>query len=400
MTAITIKLSDSEIKRQVKTKVNELNDPTLPLRVRFHKSRSKATIFLVEYIKGQGKWHRVGYWPQLTIKRVITHWAEIQKKFLLSGQVEFDAFYLVTDVLAWYRERVLSQANLSKHRKYNIKSVINKHLIPLLGHYQVKELTPEIIEEEFIWPLQNSYSLSTVQQYFKVLKRIFKQARLSKKLCNNPLLDIKLSDSLVGKVEVKACKIATHDIERVFNSMKLMPFEASFLVLTILCFGTRIGETRQMKITYLEHDQQQWHLPAKITKTNEPLVIPMSDWYLTLLNEYRKKQATINGYCGVYLFPNTKGYCINENTANDYVQYLSNRQWTAHDLRKLARTTWATLQVDYFVGEQLLNHKMKDLDAAYIHSTLNELKRKAINDWHFFLAQKKENKNLAYTKIT
>lgn len=391
MTAKTIKLSDSEIKRQAKETVNELNDPTLPLRVRFHKSRNKATIFLVEYIKGQGKWHRVGYWPQLTIKGVISSWAELQQKFLLSGQVEFDAFYTAADVLVWYRERALTQANLSKHRKYNVKSVITKHLIPTLGHYQVKELTPEIIEDAFIWPLQNRYSLSTVQQYFKVLKRVFKQAKASKKLCNNPLADSKLSDSITGKIEIKACQLATHDLNDVFHKMKIMPFEASFLVLTMLCFGTRIGETRQMKSTYLEQDQQQWHLPAKITKSNQPLVTPISDWYLALFKEYRTKQMTIHGYSGVYLFPNSKGKCINENTANDYVQYLSNRQWTAHDLRKLARTTWATLHVDYFVGEQLLNHKMKDLDARYIQSTLDELKRKAITDWHFFLAQKKAN---------
>lgn len=391
MTAITIKLSDSEIKRQAKESVKELNDPTLPLRVRFHKSRNKATIFLVEYIQGQGKWHRVGYWPQLTMKGVISNWAELQQKFLLSGQVEFDAFYLASDVLVWFRERALTQSNLSKDRKYNIKSVINKHLIPMIGHYQVKALEPEVIEDALIWPLQNRYKLSTTQQYFKVLKRVFKQAKQSKKLCNNPLADIKLSDSIKGKLEIKACQIATHDLDAMFKTMKIMPFEASFLVLTMLCFGTRIGETRRLKSTYLEHDQQQWHLPATITKTKEPLITPISDWYLVLLNEYRKKQAMINGYKGVYLFPNTKGKCINENTATEYVQYISNRQWTAHDLRKLARTTWATLHVDYFVGEQLLNHKMKDLDAAYIHSTLEELKRKAITDWHFFLAQKKPN---------
>ncbi|PMZ50312.1 integrase, partial [Pseudomonas sp. GW247-3R2A] len=62
-------------------------------------------------------------------------------------------------------------------------------------------------------------------------------------------------------------------------------------------------------------------------------------------------------------------------------------EWSSHDLRKVARTAWADLGVDYMVGEMLLNHAMKDLDATYIHTTAEGMKRKALEAWHQHLDQ-------------
>ena len=61
---------------------------------------------------------------------------------------------------------------------------------------------------------------------------------------------------------------------------------------------------------------------------------------------------------------------------------VSKGEWSSHDLRKVARTARADLGVDYMVGETLLNHAMKDLDATYIHTTAEGLKRKALEAWH------------------
>ena len=61
---------------------------------------------------------------------------------------------------------------------------------------------------------------------------------------------------------------------------------------------------------------------------------------------------------------------------------LAKGEWSSHDLRKVARTAWTDLGVDYMVGELLLNHAMKDLDATYIHTTAESLKRHALETWH------------------
>ncbi|EGH14263.1 MULTISPECIES: hypothetical protein [Pseudomonas syringae group] len=66
---------------------------------------------------------------------------------------------------------------------------------------------------------------------------------------------------------------------------------------------------------------------------------------------------------------------------------LARGEWSSHDLRKVARTAWADLGVDYMVGEMLLNHAMKDLDATYIHTAAEGLKRQALEAWHNYLEQ-------------
>ena len=50
------------------------------------------------------------------------------------------------------------------------------------------------------------------------------------------------------------------------------------------------------------------------------------------------------------------------------IRAIANGQWTGHDLRKLARTVWADIGIDYLVAETLLNHAKGKLEQAYIHT--------------------------------
>ncbi|MGL4508359.1 MAG: hypothetical protein ACRCUF_21770, partial [Aeromonas sobria] len=79
------------------------------------------------------------------------------------------------------------------------------------------------------------------------------------------------------------------------------------------------------------------------------------------------------------------GRPIGKTKANELFQVISEKAWTSHDLRKLARTVWADLGVDYIVGELLLNHTLKDLDATYIHTAMAVQKREALACYHDWL---------------
>lgn len=67
--------------------------------------------------------------------------------------------------------------------------------------------------------------------------------------------------------------------------------------------------------------------------------------------------------------------------------HLAKGEWSSHDLRKVTRTAWTDIGVDYMVGEQLLTHAMKNLDATYIHTAAEALKRRALEAWHRQLDQ-------------
>ncbi|MCG9679098.1 hypothetical protein [Vibrio sp. Isolate24] len=86
-------------------------------------------------------------------------------------------------------------------------------------------------------------------------------------------------------------------------------------------------------------------------------------------------------------FPLTKKdkQAIHATKASEMVREISQGQWSAHDLKKLARTVWADLGVDYLVAETLLNDAKGKLDQAYIHTHTELQKLSALKAYHSWL---------------
>ena len=87
------------------------------------------------------------------------------------------------------------------------------------------------------------------------------------------------------------------------------------------------------------------------------------------------------------MFPAARSGSLGPTAASEIFVRLSRRDWTSHDVRKLARTAWMDLGVDYLVGEMLVNHALRNMDATYIHTTAEALKREALERWHNQLDQ-------------
>jgi hypothetical protein len=60
-------------------------------------------------------------------------------------------------------------------------------------------------------------------------------------------------------------------------------------------------------------------------------------------------------------------------------------EWTSHDLRKLAPSIWANLNVDSLVGKLLLNHALSELERTYFQALGESVKRNALERWHAWL---------------
>jgi hypothetical protein len=76
---------------------------------------------------------------------------------------------------------------------------------------------------------------------------------------------------------------------------------------------------------------------------------------------------------------------MSEGQASAVFTGLGKGAWSSHDLRKLARTSWADLGIDFMIGEMLINHAMGHNVQAYIHTTVEERKRAALELWHSHL---------------
>lgn len=384
MQTLTVSFSESSVKRALKTaegyEIKVSSKPTVLLRP--HKGLETGTWYLR---KGK-KYHPLGGYPAVPVSQVKERLPSIVMELTLNPEanIEISGFQNVSDLLEWYCDRAQSDRELSKKRKATVKSVINKHLIPMLGDKLIDELNHACIDDALIWRLQSKYSLSNVRLIFSALKAAFKLASKQNRISTNPLAGLQFTDFIQKRINPKDAQIRASDIPAVLSSLVDCHYSTRMLILMMLLFGTRIGETRQAKWSHIDGDY--WYLPAEHTKTKQSHRLPLTEPVKALLDAYRNAQKS-KGYTGQFLFPNDdrSGQCVPASTASTQIKRISASNWTAHDLRKVARTVWADLGVDYMVGEMLLNHALSKLDKTYIHTHVEHKMKEALSEYHDWL---------------
>lgn len=398
---LAVSLSDAAIKRHIlDPHLTQLRDSRRPLRLRFHASRERASWYVVRYAGGRDHWHRVGAWPSLTTRALLALLPDIEARLALdpAAPVGVDAWTCAGDLLCWYRDRVATNARLSKARKSATKTAINRHLLPLIGDEPFSALNPARIDAALVWPLQEHLSLSYVRLIFGVAKRAFKQAHSLNLLDVNPLAGVNVGDFVSVKTSPKPGALQAANVPDLIESLRGCAPPGCFLLLLMLMFGTRIGETRLAKWDQFDLEARTWTIPPENTKPRREHRLPLTNMSKTLLVRYREYQRA-NGYRGVYLFPGgVKGKPLSKSAVYELVTNASGQRWHSHDLRKLARTTWADLGVEYLVGELLLNHALTKLDRTYIHTYVERQSLDALERWHEWLIERGFNVFLTKTE--
>lgn len=392
MTTLQIRMNETEIKRQLTNpKINQLYDPVTGLRLKINKRRTGGSWYYVLRENGKPRWKRLGPYPAMTVKSVSKVLPDLLAKLKTipdnvnsSGHIHQS----VGEVLDWYLEKVLTDTALSESRKLTAKSAIIKHLSPCLGDLKISDISKNQIHERLVWPRQKDYKLSTVKMMFGILKHAFKRALQLEAIHQNPLESFKFSDFITTVIKPKPAALRPQDIKSVISSIEQASEEGRMLALMMLCHGTRIGETRLVKWKNISFKEKVWYLPALDTKTKCEHKLPLTETMVKILKYHHSRQVA-NGYRGAFLFPHsrTAGQPISPLSANNLFRDMSGGKWTSHDLRKLARTCWADLGIDYMISERLLNHSMTRLDETYIHTYADNKKREALTSYHDFLCQ-------------
>lgn len=380
-------LSDAAIKRHfLMPEVREIKDTRHPIRLRINQSRTKATWYVVVYKNNKAIWKKVGYWPDVSCRSFIQKLPDI----LAALQIEPDKnirakyeFQTVGEVCTWYINRSEKNRALSDERKSGLKAAVKNQIVPTLGGVLVADLTKPLIDERMMQPLQSKYETSTVNQAWRILKTMIKRAHELSLIESNPLLTFKFVDFITTKIQPKAAKLKPSDVAIVDDSLdcKTTKPQARFLVLLMLMHGTRIGETRKARWEHFDIDGGFWNIPTSDTKTKEPHRLPLTDESKQLLIHFGRLKNKSG-----FLFPSSnKSKCISARVATDWVGSIARGKWTAHDLRKLARTAWQDLGTDYMVCEFLLNHKLSGLNKTYIHTHAESQKRECLKKYHKWL---------------
>lgn len=384
---LAVALSDAEIRRQAaESAVVLLRDPRHPgLYFRFTEARPRGTWYLVV----RKKWNRIGAFPELPAKTVQSSLPALRQRLGADAQAGAVVSSWVTlgQLLAWYRDRMTRDRNLSGKRKATAKSAIDCHLIPRVGELPLAEVTRGTLDTQLMWPLQETLSLEFVRLIFGLLVVACRQAHTLGMITTNPLAGIKFSDFSKAKIRVKAARLQGVQLAELLDQLATVFDETpadAMLALLMLCHGNRLGETRMTQWPHLSLAERSWRIPAENTKTRVEHSLPLTEQLCALLVRYRDTQAA-SGYTGQQLFPARSGKCISEGQASAVFSRLGQGAWTSHDLRKLARTGWADLGIDFLIGELLINHAMGHNVQAYIHTTLEARKRHALEQWHAHL---------------
>jgi len=387
MSTAALKITDAEIKRQAAGDVRDLRDvENRGLYLRFTRDRARASWYLV----AKGKWNLVGSFPDLSAKQVVAALPTIRLRLADGAGSNLSKWVTTGELLDWYADRMSRDRSLSAKRKKTGASLIKCHLKPRLGGVPLTTIDKSTLDDQFMWPAQETIGIDYVRSAFQLLALAFRQAFKLRLISANPMKDIRFSDFSKAKVGVKPSRLRVTQLQDLIillrDAMVLTPADA-MLALMMLCHGTRIGETRQAQWSHISLAEREWFIPALNTKTGVEHHLPLTDQVRQLLISYRDIQWA-NGYDGQFLFPSRNGKALSEGQACAVFSRLGQGEWTSHDLRKVARTGWADIGIDHLIGELLINHAMGHNVKVYIQSDVMARKREALDRWCAYLAAK------------
>lgn len=380
--------TDAEIRRQASNSaVRDLRDARYPgVYFRFHQNRERGTWYLVS----GGKWDKIAGFPQLPVKGLIVALPKIRERLAADPKASAAAGTLQTvgELLDWFAARQAVDRSLSAKRRSTNTSIISCHLKPRLGTLVVEDVDRSTLDKLVMWPMQAEMSLSYVRLMWGVLVVAFRQAEKLRLITTNPIAGFKFTDFTKARIQPKPSRLRAVQLEEVIGQLAAafdQHPQDCMLALMMLCHGTRAGETRQAQWSHLTLGEQgEWFIPTENTKTRCEHHLPLTHQVCALLERYRDCQSS-KGYKGTYLFPARTRGPMSDSQACAVFTRLGKGEWTSHDLRKVARTGWTDLGVDFLIGEMLVNHTMTRNVQTYIHTSAELLKREALNKWHDWL---------------
>ncbi len=387
---ISCSITEKLIKKHMTdSNIRQLTDTDRKLALRFNSTRTGGSWFIVNNVNNKTVWRKIANYPTLGAKAVIAILPEKQAQLAInprSNDVQVSSLVSVSDLFGWHENRLLKDRSLSPERKASVKSAIKCHLMPRLGEYDILSINHELIDECFIWPLQAEYALSNVRSMFGMIKVAFKKAHTLKKIETDPMAGLKFTDFIDAPITPKDARLRRNQLKPLIalTSDDEVPYQSSALVFMMLLHGTRIGETRKSKWEDISFSEKTWFIPKEHTKTKQAHTLPLTAVAINFLSAYKLAQQAA-GYHGDYLFSASSDTGLTRGTASKHIVNLSEGDWSARDLRKLARTCWMEIGVDYMVAELLLNHSMSKLDQAYIFTYAETQKREALERWHQLL---------------
>jgi len=293
---------------------------------------------------------------------------------------------------------------LREKTRTEYKRIIDRELIPKLGKYPIKEITPNQIISLLDGKAYGKKPAPVMANRIRArLSKIFNFAIDRRLLDSDPVEKVsKYKKTKQGKdVEQKRNRYyKPEEIQELWEHFDKWPEPTGSVLKMLLITGQRKTETMQMKWNDIRGDV--WTIPAELAKNKEEHLVPLSDMALEIIENMK----SITGKTD-YVFCSPK----EDNAPMKWLtraretikEHSAVSDFRPHDLRRTVATYMAKLGIDRTVLGKILNHKGlagdDQVTAIYDRHGYMTEKREAMNRWSYKLNQIIEDEEANVTKI-
>jgi integrase len=215
---------------------------------------------------------------------------------------------------------------------------------------------------------------------FQHLKTFFAWAmeperRIAYGLSANPIRD--LMPKVLGlRRRVRTHLPDVHELRAIWKAADDTPYPYGPLFKGVLLTGVRKTEFAGMRWSEIDWEDQLWTIPEERSKSKVAHLVPLSAAMLRLLEGVRRSQPKGHGDC---VFSTTNGQTPVNGFGKATAAFRAKataalsemrpqavmRRWVLHDTRRVVRTALSGLGVRPEVGECVLGHGKRGIEAVY-----------------------------------
>lgn len=365
--------------------VTQLRDPKSSLLFIYSTvDRDMGVFYLRVFKDGHDKKVRIGKYPEISSYRAQQALVNIRLKDDYFNHSELTDMAQLCD---WYIARTKHNKQIMEKTAKQTISLITNHIRPYLAHLMIDVMSDGLIDKHWFTPIQSKLALTTISSALTTLNGMFTWATKLKVISKNPVPKLSIASFTNKRPAVKVGRLNDSKLKHCLAQLNTLAIDTQMLLVLLILHGTRIGETAKAHWDDFDFDNSLWRIPASDTKNKKPHVLPLSPLAVVWLKAHRRYQY--HNKRSKYLFPQLKNKRkpLASSSGSRIISTVAKKQWTAHDIRKYARSGWLENGVDYIIGEILLNHTLSKLDQSYIQTTAMKLCREALVQWSESLQQ-------------
>lgn len=251
----------------------------------------------------------------------------------------------------------------------------------------LRDLSPDMVATRHR-QLGSKHGEPTANNAMRVLRAIYNFASIVYEgLPPNPVLRLTLTRAWYRE-QRRQTVIKPHQLPAWYGAvLQLDSIDARDFLLLVLFTGMRRSEAQRLRWRDVDLNGRTLLVPD--TKNGEPLMLPLSDFLVTLLTARHSTKTQSE-----FVFPGdgVTGHLKEPKKFIARVRYASGVEFTLHDLRRTFITIAESLDISSYALKRLLNHKdRRDVTTGYIVLSVERLRRpmQKIADHLLLLATKK-----------